>query len=57
MEVIIKSGMKKKEIINKLKKLENSPKRKLFNPYKYLGKIAWNEEPLIIQKNLRNEWK
>lgn len=57
MEVVIKRGMNRAEIEKKIKKLENSPQRKKFNPDKYLGKINWKEEPMKIQKDLRDEWK
>jgi len=57
MEIVIKNGMKKREIERKMKELESSSKKKLFNPYKYLGKIDWKETPLKIQKQMRDEWK
>ena len=57
MEIVIKNGMKKREIERKLKELENSSEKKPFNPYKYLGKIDWKEAPMNIQKQMRDEWK
>jgi hypothetical protein len=56
MEIVIKNGMKKREIERKMKELENSSKKKLFNPYKYLGKIDWKETPLNIQKKMRDDF-
>jgi len=29
---------------------------KLFNSLKFAGKISWEEEPLLYQKRVRNEW-
>lgn len=54
MEIVIKNGMKKREIERKMKELESSTKRKPFNPYKYLGKIEWKASPLKIQKQMRD---
>ncbi len=56
MEVVIKSGMDKSEIEKMLKKLQDSPKKKTFNPFKYLGKINWKKDALVIQKKMRDEW-
>ena len=56
MEIVIKNGMKKREIERKMKELENSSNKKKFNPYKYLGKIEWKQTPLKIQKQMRDEF-
>lgn len=56
MEIVIKKGMKKSGIEKKLKKLKNSSKKKLFDPYKYLGKIDWKDDAMNIQKKMRSEW-
>jgi len=52
----VKKGMKKKEIDSLLEKHRNSKKRKT-DIKKYCGLLELNEDPSVIQKNLRNEWK
>src|SRR5882672_9530240 len=54
MVITIKKGDSKKTIEKKLSKL---PKKKGFQAYKYLGKIKFDEDPVAIQRRLRDEWK
>jgi len=53
MIVTVKKGMNKKQINDELKKIEKS---KRFISKRHLGKVKWNEDPLIFQKKLRDEW-
>lgn len=65
MVIVIKKTAKKKEIeklLNLLtttgnKKLPKTQKPKLFNAWKYNGILKLKEDPLKIQKQMRNEWK
>ncbi len=54
MTVEITKDMTKDEIEKKLSSLKSQKK---FNPYKYLGKVKWNENAIEYQKKLRNEWE
>jgi len=54
MVTVIKRGASIKEIDNALAKLKNSKK---FDAYKYLGTIKLKQEPLEIQKRMRDEWE
>ncbi len=54
MVITIKEGESKTSIDRKLKKLYAG--KKGFQAYKYLGKIKIDEEPMEIQKRLRDEW-
>jgi hypothetical protein len=54
MVVIIKKGSSKKDISAALKKLR---KRAGFDAKKYLGIIKLKEDPLAIQKRMRNAWE
>ena len=56
MVTVIKSGASKKSIETSIKKLSSS-KKKGFDANKFCGVIKLNEEPLDIQKRLRDEWK
>ena len=60
MVVTIKSTSSSEEIQQALKKLnKNSAKasKKHFDAFKYCGVIKLKEDPLAIQKRLRNEWE
>ena len=39
------------------KKLSHLPARKKLDTKKYCGVIKLKEDPLVIQKKLRNEWE
>lgn len=54
MVVVIKGSDSKKKIAEALKKLR---KRKGFNARKHCGVIKLKEDPLTIQKKLRDEWE
>lgn len=51
---VVKKGTSKKNIDNKLKKLQ---KKKGFPASKYSGSIKIDRDALQIQKELRDEWK
>lgn len=53
MVIVIKKGSTKKEIDLLISKYKI---KKTFNSKKHSGVIAFKELPLLIQKNLRNEW-
>ncbi len=54
MTIVIRKGESKKSIQAKMKKLKSQ--KKGFPAYKYLGKMKIDEDPLMIQKRLRDEW-
>ena len=54
MVTVIKKGTDR---ISIQKALENISVRKGMNAFKYCGKVKLEKEPLMIQKNLRNEWE
>ena len=58
MAVTIKEGMSKRQITAALKKLKNGRKRKRALPdsRKFAGTITLKEDPLVIQKKMRDEW-
>ncbi|HRH58310.1 MAG TPA: hypothetical protein PLS10_11690 [Chitinophagales bacterium] len=39
------------------KKLEAHSSKKKFNAKKYVGTIKLKEDPMVIQKKLRDEWQ
>ncbi len=51
----VKKGMRKKEIDSLLEKHKNTRKKKT-DLKKYCGVIDLKEDPIVTQKNLRNEW-
>lgn len=53
MVTVIKKGTDKKEIE---KVLSNLISTKKFDAYKYCGSLKLKEEPLVIQKKMRDEW-
>ncbi len=57
MVLILKDGATKKEIEEIEKKLYKKTGKSGFNAKKYNGIIKLNEDPLEIQKRLRNEWE
>lgn len=56
MVIVIKSGSSKEEIEKALKKLDKNAK-KGFNAQKFSGILNLEEDPLKIQKKLRDEWE
>lgn len=53
MIVIIGKSAGKKKLNEELKKIKHS---KVFNASKYSGKIIWNDDPVLYQRNLRDGW-
>ncbi|HRI46987.1 MAG TPA: hypothetical protein PK559_07785 [Ignavibacteriaceae bacterium] len=56
MIINLKKGMAKKEINSLLKRHSKTSKKKI-DLKKYCGQILLEEDPLLIQKKLRDEWK
>ncbi len=54
MVLILKKGATKKEMERITEKMENT---KGVDTKKYCGVIKLQEEPLTIQKQMRDEWK
>jgi hypothetical protein len=54
MVTIIKKGTKKEDFDRKLSGLKNM---KRFDAHKYCGIIKLKEDPLAIQKSMRDEWE
>ena len=52
----VKKGMRKKEIDSILEKHNNTRKKKI-DLNKYCGVINLKEDPIVIQRKLRNEWQ
>lgn len=59
MAITIKEGMSKRQIAAALKKLKNERKRKRTLPdiRMFAGTITLKEDPLVIQRRMRDEWK
>jgi len=57
MVTIVKYGTDKKKIKSMLERLKNKKGRIGIDAYKYCGVITLAEEPLLIQKELRDEWE
>ncbi len=57
MILVLKKGATKQEIEQINKKLEQMPLRKKLEAKKYCGVIKLKEDPLLIQKKLRDEWE
>jgi hypothetical protein len=57
MVTVLKYGADKKKIHSLLERLKNHKSRIGIDAYKYCGAITLVEEPLLIQKELRNEWE
>lgn len=53
MTILIKKSDSLKKIKEELKKL---PKAKKFDAFSFVGKITLSEDPLVIQKKMRDEW-
>ena len=54
MVVIIKKKATRKNIADALRKLRN---RKGFDAKQFKGRLNLTEEPVQIQKNMRDEWE
>jgi hypothetical protein len=57
MVTVLKYGTDKEKIKSLLERLKKQKGRKGINAYKYCGIITLVEEPLLIQKELRDEWE
>jgi uncharacterized protein (UPF0335 family) len=57
MVLVLKKGAGRKEIEAIEKKLYKEKSSGGFNAKKYNGILKLKEDPLTIQKNLRNEWE
>jgi hypothetical protein len=57
MVTIIKKSAKKSEIDRILKSSKAKRPKKSLNALKYCGILKITENPVQIQKKLRNEWK
>jgi hypothetical protein len=55
MVTIIKKGMSRKEI-NSLLTVQRIKKKKSIDIKKYCGVIVLKEDPIKLQKKLRDEW-
>jgi hypothetical protein len=55
MVTIIKKGMPRKEI-NSLLTVQRNKKKKSIDIKKYCGVIVLKEDPIKLQKKLRDEW-
>jgi hypothetical protein len=57
MVTVLKYGADKKRIKSLIEQLKNHKSKAGIDAYKFCGVITLAEEPLLIQKELRNEWE
>ena len=57
MTLVLKKGASKQEMRALEEKLQQLPARKQIDASKYSGTIQLKEDPLTIQKKLRDEWE
>ena len=57
MVYILQKGASKKEIDALNKKISKKQSGKKLDAYKYCGTIQLKDDPLSIQKKIRNEWE
>lgn len=57
MKLILKKNADKKEVREIERKLSEKRSRRGFNAKKYNGVLFLKEDPLTIQKELRDEWE
>ena len=57
MVLVLKKGASKKEIEALRRKLERNRPPKGVDTKKYCGVIKLKEDPLVIQKKMRDEWE
>lgn len=57
MVVILKSGESKKNMQKLMEQLSKMKSSKNFDAKKFCGVLKLKEDPLVLQKELRNEWK
>ncbi len=56
MIIEIKKPLTKAKLAKAHRAIQNNKKKKGFNPDPFIGKIAWNEDGMTIQRLMRNEW-
>jgi hypothetical protein len=56
MVSVLKKGAKKEYIEKLLKKISKEIRSKGVDTFEYCGKIKLNEDALVTQKNMRDEW-
>lgn len=54
MVTVIRKGSDTKEVEKALSKVKN---KKSFDAQKYCGALKIKEDPLVIQRGMRNEWE
>ena len=54
MVTIIKKGSDTKEVEKALSKVKS---KKIFDAQRYCGILKLKKDPLVIQKEMRNEWE
>jgi hypothetical protein len=57
MVVVIKKDASKQEIEKALTKLYNQPRKSSLNLRNFTGVLNLTEDPVLLQKKWRNEWK
>lgn len=57
MVLVLKKGATKEEIAELEKKLYRAESTGGFNAKKYNGVLKMQEDPLVIQQQLRDEWE
>ena len=57
MVLVLKKGASRKEMEQINKQLGQMPSRKKLDAKKYCGVIRLKEDPLDIQRRLRDEWE
>jgi hypothetical protein len=57
MVTVIKYGSDKKKIKSMLERLKKQKSNVGIDAYKYCGVITLADEPLLIQKEMRDEWQ
>ena len=57
MVLVLRKGASKQEMKEIEAKLESLPQPKLIEAKKYCGTVRLKEDPLAIQKKLRDEWE
>jgi hypothetical protein len=57
MVTVVKYGADIKKIRSLLERLKNQKSRIGLDAYRYCGILTLAEEPLLIQKELRDEWE
>ncbi|MDR3251243.1 MAG: hypothetical protein LBT42_06230 [Tannerella sp.] len=53
MVVVIEKKYDRRKINRQIRDMKPA---KVFDPTRFAGKIQWDEEPLVFQKRIRDEW-